>query len=101
MGERAAPKGHSAHSTIGERNKWMRYSILQRQLSNGDATSYPKSCNMHPNSVCFGQDHFHCPWLAFYTIQQTTKLYVYDASEASPWALLLFGSQPVWNGAAR
>ena len=32
--------------------------------------------------------------LAFYTIQQTTKLYAYDVSEASPFALLLFGSAP-------
>ena len=42
----------------------------------------------------FGHDQFHCPWLAFYTIQQTTKLYAYDVSEASPFALLLFGSEP-------
>merc|ERR1712072_1182814 len=67
----------------------------------GENTGYPKSCNMHPNSICFGQDNFDCPLLVFYTIQQTTKLYVYDVSEVSPWALLLFGSAPCWNDNTR
>lgn len=98
----SSPQGHKAN-TIGERNKRMRYAIQQKQLSEKDtnSSSYLKSVNMHPNSLCFGQDQFHCPLLAFYTLQQTTKLYVYDATEASPWALLLFGSQPVWNEAAQ
>jgi len=79
----------------------MRYSIRQLQLSEAGPVSYLKACNMHPNSLCFGQDQFHCPWLAFYTVQQTTKLYVYDATEVSPWALLLFGSQVAWNEATQ
>jgi len=66
-------------------------------VSGTSAATYPKACHMHPNSLCFGQDGFHCPWLAFYTVQQTTKLYVYDATEVSPWALLLFGCPPEWN----
>jgi len=104
--ERTTPRDQQTASGPGDRNKWMRYSILQRQLGgDGDvsatAVAYPKACNMHPNSLCFGEDRFDCPWLAYYTIQQTTKLYVYDATEASPWALLLFGSQPVWNAKSR
>jgi len=96
--EKTTPKNPSASADQGERNKWMRYSFLQRQINCGEtATGYPKSCNMHPNSICFGQDHYDCPLLVFYTIQQTTKLYVYDVSEVTPWALLLFGSQPEWN----
>jgi len=98
--ERSSPK-FSGPSTAGEKNKWMRYSILQTHLNDSGAVSYPKACNMHPNSLCFGQDHYKCPLLAFYTIQQTTKLYVYDATEVSPWAILLFGSPPVWNEASR
>merc|ERR1712007_196870 len=58
---------------------------------------YQKSLNLHPNSLCFGRDQFHCPWLAFYTIQHTTKLYAYDVSEVNPFALLLFGASPVYN----
>jgi len=98
--EKTTPKNPSS-ADIGERNKWMRYSFLQRQLNGGENTGYPKSCNMHPNSICFGQDHFDCPLLVFYTIQQTTKLYVYDVSEVSPWALLLFGTKPIWNDNTR
>lgn len=98
--EKTAPKNPS-NADQGERNKWMRYSFLQRQLNGGDGAGYPKSCNMHPNSICFGSDHFDCPLMVFYTIQQTTKLYVYDASEATPWALLLFGTEPVWNESSR
>jgi len=98
--EKTAPKNPSS-TDVGERNKWMRYSFLQRQINEGQNTGYAKSCNMHPNSICFGQDHFHCPLLVFYTIQQTTKLYVYDVSEVSPWALLLFGTKPTWNDNTR
>jgi len=104
--ERSVPKVQASAKVpdLGEKNKWMRYSILQRHVSGGlgePATSFPKSCNMHPNSLCFGIDRFDCPLLAFYTIQQTTKLYVYDATEVSPWALLLFGSQPQFNDTSR
>eukprot|EP00929_Paragymnodinium_shiwhaense_P007005 TRINITY_DN110964_c0_g1_i1.p1 TRINITY_DN110964_c0_g1~~TRINITY_DN110964_c0_g1_i1.p1 ORF type:complete len:1121 (+),score=227.41 TRINITY_DN110964_c0_g1_i1:127-3489(+) len=94
--ERSNPKAQTA-AAPGEKNKWLRYSFLQKTDGKADAASFPKSCNMHPNSLCFGQESNDCPWFAFYTIQQTTKLYVYDVTECSPWALLLFGSQPVWD----
>merc|ERR1711920_711874 len=87
----------SVSASFGERNKRMRYSISQKHPGGTDEGSYLKSCNMHPNSLCFGQDKFQCPYLVYYTLQQTTKLYVYDSTEADPWALLLFGAQPVWN----
>eukprot|EP00971_Amphidinium_carterae_P244907 4862703-Amphidinium_carterae.2 len=89
--ERTAPR-HQSNSQ-SDKAKWMRYSILQRHY-NRDYPSYPKSLNLHPNSLCFGQDQYHCPWLAFYTIQHTTKLYAYDVTEVHPFALLLFGGTP-------
>merc|ERR1740129_1347896 len=66
--ERTTPRDQQTASGPGDRNKWMRYSILQRQLGgDGDvsatAVAYPKACNMHPNSLCFGEDRFDCPWL--------------------------------------
>jgi len=93
--ERSAPRYQS--NSPAEKAKWMRYSVLQRHCNRQDNMSYPKSLNLHPNSLCFGVDQFHCPWLAFYTIQHTTKLYAYDVSEVNPFALLLFGAEPVWN----
>lgn len=101
--DRSAPRGAAASNTnlagksLGEKNKWLRYSIQQRHVSNDSNLSFPKSVNMHPNSLCFGQDKFHCPWFAYFTLQQTTKLYVYDVSEVNPWALLLFGAEPKFN----
>merc|ERR1712039_42096 len=70
---------------------------MERHYTRDNSMSYPKSLNLHPNSLCFGHDQYHCPWLAFYTIQHTTKLYAYDVSEVSPFALLLFGTEPVFN----
>lgn len=93
--ERSTPRFQSSNQA--DKGKWMRYSILQRHYTRQEGMSYPKSLNLHPNSLCFGQDQYHYPWLAFYTIQHTTKLYAYDVSEVSPFALMLFGEQPVFN----
>jgi len=97
--ERSTPRYQS--NSPGDKAKWMRYSVLHRHYSRQDSMSYPKSLNLHPNSLCFGQDQYHCPWLAFYTIQHTTKLYAYDVSEVNPFALLLFGVEPVYNDHTR
>mmetsp|Transcript_22263 Transcript_22263/g.40442 ORF Transcript_22263/g.40442 Transcript_22263/m.40442 type:complete len:1182 (+) Transcript_22263:158-3703(+) len=93
--ERSVPRYQS--NSPAEKAKYMRYSVLQRHHTRQDNMSYPKSLNLHPNSLCFGVDQFHCPWLAFYTIQHTTKLYAYDVSEVNPFALLLFGNEPYFN----
>jgi len=93
--ERSVPRFQSTNA--GDKAKWMRYSMLQRHYTKQENMSYPKSLNLHPNSLMFGQDQFHCPWLAFYTIQHTTKLYAYDVSEVNPFALLLFGALPTFN----
>eukprot|EP00415_Alexandrium_ostenfeldii_P000620 UN0620 len=97
--ERSVPRYQS--NSASDKAKWMRYSVLQRHYSRADNMSYPKSLNLHPNSLCFGQDQYHCPWLAFYTIQHTTKLYAYDVSEVNPFALMLFGGEPVYNAHTR
>jgi len=92
--ERGVPRFNS--NSPADKNKYMRYSVLQRHHSREDSMAYPKSLNLHPNSMCFGQDQYHCPWLAFYTIQHTSKLYAYDVSEVNPYALLIFGAMPVY-----
>jgi len=76
----------------------LRYQVLQRHHSKQDAMSYPKPMHMHVNSICCGADTYHCPYMAFFTSQQTTKLYAYDACEATPWSILLMaGEEPVWD----
>ncbi|CAE7200246.1 unnamed protein product, partial [Symbiodinium pilosum] len=79
-----------------DKAKYLNYQVLQRHAKL-EQQSYPKKVNLHPNSLMFGNDQFHCPWLAYYTIQQTSKLYAYDVSEVSPFALLLFGGEPTVN----
>ncbi|CAE7530850.1 unnamed protein product [Symbiodinium natans] len=91
---RQMPKFQS--STMMDKAKYLTYQVLQRHVKM-EQQSYPKRLNLHPNSLMFGHDQFHCPWLAYYTIQQTSKLYAYDVSEVSPFALLLFGGEPVFN----
>jgi len=91
--ERAGERCTSQDPT--ERSLSMRYQALQRHHSKQDAMSYPKPVHMHPNSICFGADSYHCPYMAFFTSQQTTKLYAYDASEVTPWSVLLMsGDHP-------
>jgi len=97
--ERSAPRHQS--NNPGEKAKWMRYSVLQRHHTRQESMSYPKSLNLHPNSLCFGNDQYHCPWLAYYTIQHTTKLYAYDVSEVNPFALMIFGAEPTFNSQTR
>lgn len=91
--QRQQKSGRYYSSNFGDKAKLPIYQMMQR-TSGTDTVGYPKSVNLHPNSLMFGHDQFHCPWLAFYTIQQTSKLYAYDVSEASPFALLLFCSEP-------
>eukprot|EP00931_Biecheleriopsis_adriatica_P101204 TRINITY_DN76395_c0_g1_i1.p1 TRINITY_DN76395_c0_g1~~TRINITY_DN76395_c0_g1_i1.p1 ORF type:complete len:1201 (-),score=238.59 TRINITY_DN76395_c0_g1_i1:26-3148(-) len=93
--ERSAPRYQT--KSPGDKAKWMRYSVLQRHYTRQESMSYPKSLNLHPNSLMFGHDQYHCPWLAFYTMQHTTKLYAYDVSEVNPFALLIFGGEPTFN----
>ncbi|CAE8673864.1 unnamed protein product, partial [Polarella glacialis] len=85
------------HQRLGEgraaRAKKLRYTVLQRSVNDSRDESYSKAVTLHPNSLIFGQDDFHCPWLAYFAIQQTTRLYVYDVSEVSPFAILLFGPE--------
>jgi len=46
---------------------------------------------LHPSSNCFSTGSFSCPWLVYHELVRTTKPYMRDATEASSYALLLFG----------
>jgi len=95
--------GRAVGNSVSDRNRSMKYSVMQAQMEDsGPSNPRQAACYMHPNSLCFGVDSFQCPLAAFYTLQKTTKLYVYDATEASAWALLLFsGLAPVWTHVGR
>lgn len=93
--ERAGARCESDDPT--ERALGMRYQVLQKHHSQKESMSYPKPMNVHPNSICFGADQFHTPYMAFYASQQTTKLYAYDACEVTPWSLLLFGEDVIFD----
>mmetsp|Transcript_78100 Transcript_78100/g.252815 ORF Transcript_78100/g.252815 Transcript_78100/m.252815 type:complete len:1548 (+) Transcript_78100:58-4701(+) len=85
-------------SDPAERAIRMRYQVLQRHHSKQDAMCYPKPMHVHSNSICFGADQYHCPYMAFFTSQQTMKLYAYDATEVTPWSVVLMSSdQPVFE----
>ncbi|KAF9245882.1 P-loop containing nucleoside triphosphate hydrolase protein [Melanogaster broomeanus] len=46
---------------------------------------------LHPSSVLFGESTWKSPFLAYFQMQQTTKLFVRGATEVPMYALLLFG----------
>jgi ATP-dependent RNA helicase DHX57 len=46
---------------------------------------------VHPASVVFAQRKFPSPWLVFSDLVTTSRPFLRDASEVSPYALLLFG----------
>lgn len=93
--ERTVP--HKATNDPVESVRWLQYTILMRHHSQKDGLAYPKQLKIHPGSLLHDEVCFHCPWLVFFTLQETTKLYAYDVSEASPFALLLFGAAPKFN----
>jgi ATP-dependent RNA helicase DHX57 len=48
---------------------------------------------MHPQSVCFTEGAFSCPWLIFSDKAETSKPFIRDATVAPAYALLLFGGK--------
>lgn len=81
-----------------------KYSILQREFRHdgnaGSAGTHEEPVILYQNSVLFGEDGYHCPWLASFQLQRTRdSLQAFDASEAVPYALLIFGAQPCLNAA--
>ncbi|KIJ66186.1 hypothetical protein HYDPIDRAFT_174355 [Hydnomerulius pinastri MD-312] len=46
---------------------------------------------LHPSSVLFGASTWKSPFLAYFQMQQTTKVFVRGATEVPMYALLLFG----------
>jgi len=46
---------------------------------------------LHPSSVLFGESRWKSPFLAYFQMQQTTKVFVRGATEVPMYALLLFG----------
>jgi len=88
----AMPRGGQAEAW-----KSLRFWAKQRHHSMKESLSYPKGVDIHPGSLLFGTEIFDCPFLVFFTLQQTKKLFTYDVSEASTFALLLFGSPPVFD----
>merc|ERR1712032_127378 len=95
--EKSAPRGTPNPEDVREKAKYMRFTILQRHLLQKNAASYPIAIHLHPNSLLWGNDEYQCPWLACFMVQHTSKLYAYDVSEATPYALLLFGEEPEYD----
>jgi len=49
--------------------------------------------HLHPSSVNFVTRQYESPWLVYLQMMQTSKIYVYDCTMATPYALLLFGGR--------
>lgn len=48
---------------------------------------------IHPASCMFSVGTFSCPWLVYHRMVRTSKAYIHDATEASAYAMLLFGGR--------
>jgi hypothetical protein len=65
--------------------------------SNTDKAAYTKKAYreervfIHPASSNFAIGSYSCPWLVYFQLLRTTKPYLRDVTECSPYALLLFG----------
>ena len=46
---------------------------------------------IHPSSSNFTTGAYGCPWLVYFQLLRTSKPYLRDVTECSPYALLLFG----------
>jgi len=49
---------------------------------------------LHPRSVNFSQGNYESSWLAYSQIVQTSKMYVHDSTQITPYSILLFGDPP-------
>ena len=45
----------------------------------------------HPGCNMFSVGSYSCPWLVYHKMVRTSKAFIHDATEASAYALLLFG----------
>ncbi|KAG9314147.1 P-loop containing nucleoside triphosphate hydrolase protein [Chiua virens] len=52
---------------------------------------------LHPSSVLFGESTWKSPFLTYFQLQQTTKVFVRGATEVPMYALLLFGGPVTVN----
>jgi len=102
----ATVNGHalSEKASLADRNRHMCYTVLQTRDRGGQvgpAFSFPRPICVYANSLLFGQTRLDCPWLACFSIQHRadhkSQLCAYDVSEATPYALLLFGNSPTYN----
>ncbi|CAN0198229.1 unnamed protein product, partial [Ectocarpus fasciculatus] len=48
---------------------------------------------IHPSSINFKTNDWSCPWLVYHERVHTSRVFVRDCTEVSPYALLLFGGQ--------
>ncbi|CAM9855013.1 unnamed protein product, partial [Ectocarpus sp. 12 AP-2014] len=48
---------------------------------------------IHPSSINFRTNDWSCPWLVYHERVHTSRVFVRDCTEVSPYALLLFGGQ--------
>lgn len=78
-----------------------KYTILQHDVCAKDTKGAEFVCEepiaLHPSSLLFGEDGYHCPWLASFHVQRMgsdDELVTFDASEVPPYALMLFGAPP-------
>jgi len=99
------------HETLGgtvEANpeaKELKFQIQVPQVSttcssrnSGGGASLPSSSSsceeqvwIHPSSVAFAQQKFASPWLVYSDLVSTSRAFLRDVSEVSPYAVLLFG----------
>ncbi len=49
---------------------------------------------LHPRSINFSQTKWDSVWLVYLQLVKTSKMYVQDTTQVSPYALLLFGDPP-------
>ena len=48
---------------------------------------------IHPSSINFKTNDWSCPWLVYHERVHTSRVFVRDCTEVSPYAVLLFGGQ--------
>lgn len=62
-------------------------------IRGGENESKEERVFIHPGSNMFSVGSYSCPWLVYHRMVRTSKAYIHDATEASAYALLLFGGK--------
>ncbi|CAM9135591.1 unnamed protein product [Choristocarpus tenellus] len=78
---------------VAARHTAKEFQFFTRPVDGGGGPGKDDRVFIHPSSTNFTTNDWSCPWLVYHERVHTSRVFVRDCTEVSPYALLLFGGQ--------